>query len=260
VTTTHRSPRQWRELVVLLTLREFRRRFVSMVAGLVFTLGVSLATLLVLSTVFGTVFRDRVTVPYPLFIFCGLIPWTFVQSTLNHSVDSFRANANLVRKVNFPRPLVPLSVASVNFVVLAVSMVALVPFLLAGGFLPDWHWLWMIVALLSAVMVGAGLAMLLSTLGVYYVEIRPLTDVGLMLWFYATPVFYPASIVPPHLSWISRANPMTHVVEIARSALVYRANPPLDSIAIALGCGVVCLAAGFLVLRRHAGDIADRVS
>jgi lipopolysaccharide transport system permease protein len=109
-------------------------------------------------------------------------------------------------------------------------------------------------------MLGAGLAMLLSTLGVYYVEIRPLTDVGLMLWFYATPVFYPASIVPPHLSWISRANPMTHVVEIARSALVYRSNPPLDSIALALGCGIVSLAVGFLVLRRSAGDIADRVS
>jgi len=199
-------------------------------------------------------------VPYPLFVFCALIPWTFVQSTLNHSVDSFRANANLVRKVSFPRALVPLSVASVNLVVMALSLVALVPFLLAGGFMPDWHWLWLTVALVSAITLGAGLAMMLSTLGVYYVEIRPLTDVGMMLWFYATPVFYPASIVPPHLSWLSTANPMTHVVEIARSALLYRTNPPPESIAIALGSAIVCLAAGWLVLRRHAGDIADRVS
>jgi ABC-type polysaccharide/polyol phosphate export permease len=95
---------------------------------------------------------------------------------------------------------------------------------------------------------------------VYYVEIRPLTDLGLMLWFYATPVFYPGSIVPARLSWISRANPMTQVVEIARSALLYRQSPPLDSVAMALGAALACFALGALVLRRHAGDIADRVS
>jgi lipopolysaccharide transport system permease protein len=118
----------------------------------------------------------------------------------------------------------------------------------------------MIVALLAVTSLGAGLAMLLSILAVYYVEIRPLTDVALMLWFYATPVFYPPSIVPERLSWIARANPMAQIVEIARGALVYQADPSLWSIAVGVGVSLILLAAGIVVVGQHAPDIADYVS
>ncbi len=260
MTSPEQPLRHWCDLLLLLTLREFRRRYLTIAAGISFTLLVSLASLLALSVVFGGVFRDRVHVPYPLFVFCALIPWTFLQNTASHAVDAFRANANIVRKVSFPRVLLPLSVVAVNAVVMASALVALVPFLLYRGFLPSWHWLWLLVALAAVISLGAGLAMLLSTLSVYYVEIRPLTDVVLMLWFYATPVFYPESIVPARFAWISGANPMTHIVDIARSALVDPSTPSPRSIAIGLGASLVLFAAGLAFVTRHSPTLADDVT
>jgi ABC-type polysaccharide/polyol phosphate export permease len=255
-----RPAREWRDLIVLLTLREFKRRYLTISAGIAFMLLVSLASLAVLSAVFGSVFRQSVRAPYPLFVFCGLIPWNFLQSTTSHSVDAFRANANVVRKVSFPRALVPISVVTVNAAVMASSLAALVPFLLLQGYAPGWRWLWAPVALASVLALGAGLAMLLSTLAVYYVEIRPLTDVMLMLWFYASPVFYPASIVPARFAWISLANPMTHIVAVMRAALLDEGSPSPTSVAVSLLAGMAALAVGSVVMARAAPTIADHVS
>ncbi|MGB8295279.1 MAG: ABC transporter permease [Polyangia bacterium] len=251
---------QWRHLILLMTLREFKRRYLSIGAALAFTFVVSVGSLLVLSAVFGRHFEGQVSVPYPLFVFCGLIPWAFLQSSVSQSVDSFRANANLVRKISFPRELVPLSVVSVNLVVMASSLATLLPFLLYYGYHPNLAWLWLLVAILSVVLLGTGLAMLLSILSVHFIEIRPATELGIMLWFYATPIFYPASIVPPDLAWIPRINPAARIAEIARCALLFRVAPPLESVLVAVGCSLLVFVAGYALVLRLSATLADHVN
>ncbi len=248
------------DIIMLLTSREFKRRYLAVSAGISYSILVSLASVLVFSIVFGNLFQRRLQAPYVLFVLTALVPWTFFQSTLNQSVDAFRANANIVRKVNFPRELVPLSVVSVNAVLLLTSAVSLLPFLLYHGLFPNLRWLWFGYAVLTVVLFAAGLAMVISTLAVYFVEIRPLTDVVVLLWFYATPVFYPASIVPAKLAFVPRVNPMAHMVELARAGLLSPAGPPPESLAIATASALVSFVIGLALVRRQAAVLADDVS
>jgi lipopolysaccharide transport system permease protein len=249
-----------RDIIVLLTSRELKRRYLTIPAGISYSLFVSLASVLVFSIVFGSLFQQRVQAPYALFVLTALVPWTFFQNTLNQSVDAFRANANIVRKVSFPRELVPFSVVSVNVVLLATSALALLPFLLYHGFMPSLRWLWFGYAALTVVVLAAGLAMVIATLAVYFVEIRPLTEVGAMLWFYATPVFYPPSIVPAKLAFVTRANPMARIVEMARAGLLSPAGPPLEAVVIATASALLAFTLGLALVRRQAAVLADDVS
>jgi ABC-type polysaccharide/polyol phosphate export permease len=249
-----------RDLLLLLTSREFKRRFLTVPIGIVFSLFASLSSLLVFSFVFGSTFQERLKAPYALFVLSALVPWTFFQSTLSQSVDAFRANANIVRKVSFPRELVPLSVVSVNVVVMVTLAVALLPFLIYHGIYPNLRWLWFGYALLTVVLFGAGLAMIVSTLSVYFVEVRPLTEVVAMLWFYSTPVFYPSSILPAKLTFIPRVNPLAHIVELARAGLLSPLAPPIESVVFATISAIVSFALGVALVRRQAPVLADDVS
>jgi lipopolysaccharide transport system permease protein len=248
-----------RELLYALALRDLKTRFFTLRAGAAYTFLVSAATMVVLSVVFGTFFRDRVAAPYPAYVFVGLVPWSFLSHSVSQSVESFRSSAPLVRKVPFPRALVPLGIVGSNLVIMLISLAALAPILIAFGVRPGWGWLAAPVALLPLVVLAAGAAMLVSTAAVFWIEVRPATDVGLMLWFYATPIFYPASIVPPRFGWIPALNPVARALEVLRALLLDGAAPPPAAVALSWIPALLVFAAGAALLRRYEGVIPDHV-
>ncbi len=247
------------DLLLALATKDIRSRYYSLKLGTTYAFGVSLLTMIVLSAAFGRAFKDRVEGSYPLFVFCALIPWNFFSTSINHSTDCFRTNAPLVRKVPFPRELVPLGVVTGNAIHMLISFAAFAPLLFVFWARPSWTWLALPVALAALYILAAGLAMIAAIAGAFFLDVKPIVEVLVMLWFYSTPVFYPPSIVPEQFRWIVKWNPMAHMVELIRGLVLLGRWPSPESAALCLLAAILAFAAGSLLVRTYRGIIADRV-
>jgi ABC-2 type transport system permease protein len=264
-----------RDLMVNLTLRELRGKYKRSVLGWSWSLLNPLATMLI----FSVVFRLFLKVPVPrgdpsgmkffaFFLLCGLLPWTFLANGMGGGMGALVANANLIKKVYFRREvLVAANVASwlVSFLIeLAVLSVALIIF---GNFVLPWLVPVAVIVVIQTTFV-LGLALMLSVLNVYFRDTQHLLGILLQLWFYATPIVYPITLVPEHhevLGWdvpvraIYELNPMVRFVEVYRDCLYHLRLPSLGVVGALLGLSVVTLAAGLAIFRRLEPRLAEEL-
>ncbi len=264
-----------RDLMVNLTLRELRGKYKRSALGWVWSLLNPLATMVI----FTVVFRFFLKVEFPsgqpsgmrvfaFYLVCALLPWNFLSNALTGSLGSLLGNANLIKKVYFPREiLVAANVASwlVAFLIeLAVLAVAL---LLAGNFVLPWL---AVVALLVAVQTVfvAGIGLGLSALNVYFRDVQHLVGIVLQLWFYATPVVYPLTLVPLRaevlgvelpVRFLYELNPMVTFVEAYRDCLYDLHLPPAGDVVEMVVAAAVALLAGVAIFRRLEPKLAEEL-
>jgi ABC-2 type transport system permease protein len=262
-----------RDLWLNLTLRELRGKYKRSVLGWSWSLLNPLATMLIFTLVFRVLLR--IDVPpgdpsgldvFPLFLLCGLLPWNFLSNCLTGGMGSLIGNANLIKKVYFPRQiLVGANVASwlVSFgIELGVLAAAL---LVAGNMVLPWLALVVVVVALLTCF-AAGLALVLSVLNVYFRDVQHLLGLLLQVWFYATPVIYPLSLVRdadernslPLLS-IYELNPMVRFVEVFRDLLYDLRLPDLADMAFLAVVSLGSLAIGLTVFLRLEGRLAEEL-
>jgi lipopolysaccharide transport system permease protein len=226
----------YRELLWVLTARDVKVRYKQTVLGAAWAILRPVLTMVIFSVVFGTLARlPSDGLPYPIFVFAALLPWTFFATAVGASGQSLVGSANLVSKVYFPRLIIPL--ASVG--------TALVDLLIATGILlamMAWYgvgWTSNLLAapllLIGLVVAALGVGTLLSALTVAYRDFTHITPFLLQIWMYVTPVIYPVSIVPERWQWLLYLNPMTGLIEAFRSAFLGR---PFDWAGIGLSCAV----------------------
>jgi len=212
-----------RQLMANLTLRELRTKYKRTLLGWCWSLLNPLAVMGIFTLVFG-VFLDIQPPPgspsglksFPLFLICGLLPWTFLVNGTNGSINSLMANANLIKKSYFPRELLVASQVCAWLISFAIEMVLLaVVFLLAGNLvLPYLPVVVVIMFALGVFVTGLGLA--LSAANVYFRDVEHLVVIALQVWFYLTPVLYPVSQVPERVRALYGLNPMVGFVEALR--------------------------------------------
>lgn len=213
-------------LLYQLTLREIKARYKQSIVGYAWILFNPLAQLLVFSFVFSVIFRFPTGgIPYPAFLFIGLLPWTYLQTSLSASTMVLVDNANLLKKVNFPREILPYSVILAKGVDLIFSLVLLAGFMVyyKMAFYPTI--IFAALLLLIQVTLMTGLALFLSAANLFYRDIQYLTNLALLMWLYLTPVVYPLSLVPEKYVWVYKLNPMVGITEGYRSAFL---NFPFD--------------------------------
>jgi ABC-2 type transport system permease protein len=278
--TTVSELRRHNELFSNLTLRELRGKYKRSVLGWGWSMLNPLAQMVTYSLVFGFFLKIEPPVgepsgidSYALFLLGGLLPWTFLAAGLQAGMGSLLGNANLVKKVYFPREiLVAATVASycVSFLIeLGVYAAAL---LVADAFADDPFSLRLfaflpVTLLVVAIQAGfvLGLALLLSVCTVYLRDLEYLVGIVLGMWVYATPVLYPISIVEealvnhPGLFRLYELNPMTRFVEVYRDLLYSQTLPSARSVAYLLGCTVVVLVIGLRVFTRLEGRLAEEL-
>ena len=264
-----------RELMVNLTLRELRGKYKRSVLGWAWSLLNPLATMLI----FSIVFRLFLKVPVPagensglknfaLFLLCGLLPWNFLSSAITGGMGSLVGNANLIKKVYFPREvLVAANVASwvVAFAIeLSVLAVAL---LIVGNMVLPWLIPTILLMLLQTLFV-LGFSLTLSVLVVSFRDVQHLFGIFLQFWFYATPVVYPLSIVPERATLFGydipvlalyQLNPMVRFVEVYRDLLYHLRTPTLSTIAYLVVVTALSCVVGVLVLRRYEPGLAEEL-
>jgi ABC-2 type transport system permease protein len=261
-----------KELLVNLTLRELRGKYKRSLLGWTWSLLNPLATMLIFTVVFA--FFLKVDPPpgnpsgidaFALFLLAGLLPWTFLSNGMSGSMGSLLGNSNLIKKVYFPREvLVASNVASwvVSFLIeLGVFAVAL---LIARHFVLPW-----LVPTLGLVVVETvfviGLGLMLSVLNVYFRDVQHFIGILLQIWFYATPIVYPITVVHdalrkrPELFTLYKLNPMVRFVEAYRDCLYDLRSPPLLDSLYLVGVSLATLALGVFVFSRLEPKLAEEL-
>ena len=251
---------RYRELLYFFVWRDVKVRYRQTALGIIWAILQPLTAMIIFAFIFGRIVRVQSDdVPYPLFSYVGLLPWTFFANAFLAGSQSLMTNTHLITKVYFPRILVPVSaVASVLFD-FAVTLLLLVPLMLWYGRVPSISaLLWAPLTILVAILLALGFSIWASAMIVQFRDIRHAIPFLVQIWLFATPIVYPMSMVPEKWRPLVTLNPMAGVVEAFRRSLF--GQPVLGMPLLwAAVFGIVLILTGSVYFRRVERMVADVV-
>ena len=211
---------RYRELLYFLTWRDVKLRYKQTALGAAWDIIQPLFAMLLFTLFFGRLARIQSEgVPYPLFAYAGLLPWTFFANALTNSGNSLVGNSNLITKVYFPRMIIPAAAVLAGLLDFVIAFLLLVPMLVYYRIAVSWNLLWLPLFILLATLLALGVGMWFAALNVKYRDIRYALPFLVQLWLFASPVIYPSSIMPERWRWLLALNPMTGIIEGFRASL-----------------------------------------
>ena len=251
---------EYRELLWFLTWRDIKVRYKQTVFGAAWAIIQPVMSMVVFTVFFGRLAAiPSDGVPYPLFSFSGLVPWTFFAGALTASSNSLVGSAGLLSKVYFPRLVIPVASVLVGVVDFLLAFAVLVAMILGYGFIPSWHVVWLPFLLLLAVMTALGVGFWLSALNVQFRDVRYAIPFMVQLWMFATPIVYPSSLLKEPWRTLYGLNPMTGVVEGFRWALVGTNTPPGAMLAVSVVVATIVFVFGAYYFKAMEKTFADLV-
>lgn len=250
----------YRELLYFLVWRDVKVRYKQTALGAAWAIIQPVFTMVVFSLFFGKLGKiPSDGVPYPIFSFAALVPWTFFASGLAQSASSLVGSANLIKKVYFPRLAIPIATVFAAGVDFALAFVVLLGMIVYYHIPLTFNVLWLPAFLLLAVVTSLGVGLWLSALNVQYRDVKYLVPFITQFWMFATPIAYPSSLL--HQPWrtVYGLNPMVGVVEGFRWALLGTTSAPGPIIAASSLAAVIILVTGAFYFRRMEKTFADVV-
>jgi lipopolysaccharide transport system permease protein len=252
---------QYRELLYFLIWRDIKVRYKQTALGVAWVVLQPVISMLVFSGLFGVLLNTPSNgVPYPVFVYTGLLPWTYFSGSLARSSISLVDSRNLITKVYFPRLIVPLTGVLAGLIDFAVGFVVLIVLMLLYGIVPTAAVVLLPLFLLLAILTALGFGLWLSALNVRYRDIGYLIPFLVQIWLYLTPVIYSVSLVPERFQFLLGLNPMTSVVMGFRWVLLGQ-SPETQSyiwiFILSLTTMLVVLISGLIFFRRTERTFAD---
>ena len=231
-------------LVKKLTLREIKSRYKQSFLGLFWVMLNPFFQMLIMSFVFSKIMRlGSLSVPYPVFLYAGLLPWTFFSVSLSSSMDVFFANSSLIKKIYFPRQILVLSTMLAKAFDFILASLIFFGLMVYYGVPFSWFIVLFIPIYILHFIFTYSLALLLASLNLFYRDIQYLFNLVLTLWFYLTPVLYSVDFFPERYRWIFKFNPMSVFINAYRQVLLGGDWPSWSS----LGVGVLVTALLFII-------------
>lgn len=251
---------EYRDLLWLWTLREVQVRYKQSLLGVTWALLQPLVLTIVFTIVFSRLMRvDTGGIPYPVFSYVALVPWTFFATSLTFGIASLVNNMSLVTKIYFPREILPLASIGAAFVDFLVSAVILAGMMLLYGIPLGWVSLWVIPLLALQIVLTVAVVLLGSALLVFFRDVRFVVPLLTQVWMYGTPVIYPASVVPERFrSWYF-INPMAGIIDGYRRVLLSGQAPQWDALALGTGVTFALLLVALLFFKRSEPVFADLI-
>lgn len=241
-------------MIFSLVRKDLRGRYKGSVLGFLWTFINPLLQLMVYTIVFSYILPNNIE-KYYLYLFVGLIPWIFFSSAITGGSSSIVAQKDLVKKIYFPREVIPISYVTSCFVNMLLCFIVIFAVIIisGNGINP------LAVACLPFIMIveyilALGMALLTSAITVYFRDLEHILGIITMAWMYMTPIMYEKSIVPEELLPVFNLNPMTHVIECYRAVLYSKEMPDLASLISSCILGIIFLLAGSLIfgkLQKH---------
>jgi len=245
----------YRELLYFLIWRDLKVRYKQTVLGAAWAIIQPFCTMVVFSLFFGRLAKvPSDGIPYPIFAYAGLVPWSFFASGLGQSSDSLVGSANLIKKVYFPRLAIPISAVLSGVADFALALTVLVGMMLFYRVIPTPNVLWLPLLLLLAFVTALGVGMWLSALNVQFRDVRYTVPFLVQFWMLSTPIAYPSSLLSPKWRTIYGLNPMVGVVEGFRWALLGTKTAPGPMICVSGIAAVAILTGGAFYFRRMEKD------
>ncbi len=260
---------RYRELVRSFIVRDLKVRYKNSFLGFAWSLLNPLGMMIIFTVVFTIMLPYGKVEKFPVFVLCALLPWNFFSASVIGSINSIISNADLVKKVYFPREVLPLSVVLSNCANFILALVVL--FAMIGVFqirLTLWALLLPLVMLIQVIFT-VGVALFLSTLNVFYRDTQVIMEVVMLAWFFLTPIFYPITILPQRYTLLGITldvqrlayilNPMASLIASYRVILYHGAPPALDFFSRTAVTAIAVLVAGYLFFARYSKIFAEEV-
>lgn len=249
----------FRELLYFLTLRDIKVRYKQTLMGVAWVIIQPLLTVLIFTLVFNRFVRlETGSLPYPLFAFSGLLLWLFFSTAVTNSTHSLVSNANLITKVYFPRMFIPAASVGAGLVDLAVAFLLLVVLCFYYGVGLTLNALLLPLFILLMALLALGVGLISAAVTVKYRDLRHALPFVIQLWMFASPVIYPASIVPEGWKWMVTINPVAGIIEGFRASLT---GSPLNWMHVSISAAItlLVLVCSLYVFRRFEHTFADVV-
>ena len=248
----------YRELLKSNVKKEIRGKYKGSFLGVLWSFINPLLQVLVYAIVFPYIMKVK-TPNYLQYLIVGIIPWTFFTTVLNQGMITVRMNAGIIKKVYFPREILPISVALSGLVNFFISCVIILLFCIIGKVGISWHLLLLPLAAIVQFILSLGLILALSAINIYIKDTEYIVQFIINMLFYATPILYPATLFPESIRWILYLNPMAGIIDFYRNIFIYHQLSDVVTIFYVLGISLLIFIVGLLIFRKLEKGFAEEV-
>lgn len=249
---------EYRELLKTSIKKDIRGKYKSSILGVIWSFLNPLLQLAVYAIVFPLIMKSNI-LNYTVFVCCGLIPWTFFSTAISRTSFVMVENANIIKKVYFPREILPISIVTSEMVNFIISTIIILVFVMAYGIGFSWYIVFYPVILIIQYILLIGISLLVSSITVYFRDLQHFIGILLQLLFYATPIVYGLDIIPESFRWILKINPMSYIIDGYRSIFYYQRMPDFAGLGIVFAISLILCIIGYLVFNKLQKRFAEEL-
>ena len=248
----------YRELLKTNVKKEIRGKYKNSFLGILWSFLNPLLQITVYAIVFPLILRNTQE-NYVIFLCCGLIPWTFFSTSISRSAFTMIENGNIIKKVYFPREILPISVVTSETINFCISTVIIIGFVFFGGLGISKYIIFYPVVLLAQYLLLISISLIISSVAVYFRDLQHLIGVVLQLLFYAAPIVYSPETIPQEFKWILDINPMTYIINGYRDIFYNQTMIDIKSLLILIGGAIIACVVGYLIFNKLQKNFAEQL-
>lgn len=248
----------YRELIKTSVKKDIGGKYKHSFLGVLWSFINPLLQIAVYAIIFPLIMRNNIE-NYTVFMVCGLIPWNYFSTAINRSSFVMIENGNIIKKVFFPREILPLSIVASEGINFTISTIIIIGFVLGSGMgLSPLALLYPVLLIIQFIML-LGISLFVSSITVYFRDLQHFLGVLLQLFFYATPIVYATSQIPSEYQWILKLNPMTYLIEGYRDIFYNKSIPDMKMLGIVLLISIVNCVIGYIVFNKLQKKFAEEL-
>lgn len=256
---------KYRHFIYSCVKRDFFARYKGSILGVIWAIFQPLSMIFVYTVIFSDIMKSKLTgmenVPYAysIYLCSGILMWGLFTETVRECSNVFLNNANLIKKVFFPRICLPCITVCSAFINFIIGFIIFLLFLLISGNFPWNNYLYFFLVITIQIIFSVGLGIGLGVLNVFFRDVGQFLNIILQFWFWFTPVVYPYNIIPEKLRIFMELNPMYHIVHSYQVIFVYNESPNLFGISIVLVIGLLISIWALYLYKKHVGEMVDEL-
>lgn len=249
---------KYRELLKTNVKKEIRGKYKNSFLGVLWSFLNPLLQIIVYAVVFQVILKNPKE-DYAIFLCCGLIPWTFFSSAITRSAFTMIENGNIIKKVYFPREILPISIVTSEAVNFIISTVIILGFVIFGGIGLSKYIIFYPIVLLAQYILLIAIALIVSSISVYVRDLQHLIGVAMQLLFYATPIVYSSETIPDSFKWILNLNPMTYIINGYRDIFYNQTMIDIVPLLILILISIVACVVGYIIFNKLQKGFAEQL-